>query len=136
MTQVLATSALALMVATPLPPWIEWHAAPKQRPKEITTVLLQYRIKADALAPSRFVLTDEQDQVSPHITVKNDLPEADRSRLEKMLNVLEVRNVNGVEFQCQGYFEGPRDNVLVVTTVPKITKKGSMRLKEFIKVKR
>jgi len=132
MTHLLATSALALIVATPLPPWIEWHAAPKQRPKEITTVL----VKFDTFAASRFVATDDQDQVSPYITVKIDLPEADRNRLEKMLNVLETRNANGVEFQCQGYFEGPRDNVLVITTVPKITKKGSIRLKEFIKVKK
>lgn len=94
-------------------------------------VTLQYRVAGDAIAPSRFVAV-VGDRMTLGLSLVWELPlpkseaqklvqQEEKERFHRLIEMLEAREINGVEFECTGkltYF------VLHATSVPRLTKLG------------
>jgi hypothetical protein len=94
-------------------------------------VTLQYRTAHDALAPSRFVGV-VGDGITMGLSLVWALPSSEsgesnvaqqeeKERLQRLIEMLEAREMNGVEFECTGKLNGFE---LHATSVPRLTKKG------------
>jgi len=94
-------------------------------------VTLQYRVSRDAFAPSKFVGV-VGDGITNGLSLVWELPlpeseaqklvqQEEKERFDSLIEMLEARQINGVEFECTGklsYFE------LRATTVPRLTDVG------------
>jgi len=94
-------------------------------------VTLQYRVAGDALAPSRFVGV-VGDEITLGLSLVFSLPSSEsekknvaqqkeKERFQRLIEMLEARQINGVEFECTGKLN---PFVLHATSVPRLTKKG------------
>ena len=94
-------------------------------------VTLQYRVARDAFAPSRFVGV-VGDGITPGLSLVWELPlpeseeqkaaqQQEKERFHRLLETLEARQLNGVEFECTGRVDR---FVLHATAVPRLTEKG------------
>jgi hypothetical protein len=94
-------------------------------------VTLQYRIAHDAFAPSRFVGV-VGDGITHGLSLVWELPppeseeqkaaqQREKERFHRLLETLEARQLNGVEFECTGKLDR---FVLHAATVPRPTAKG------------
>lgn len=93
-------------------------------------VILQYRMKLDAVFPSSFVLVTE-NAISVPLRIVWDLPDGKRKEkqaFDALIRELEKKEINGVEFECRA--EQLPTGELRVLTVPQLTKKGRERIKE------
>jgi hypothetical protein len=97
---------------------------------------LQYRTARDAVAPSKFVAV-MADGMTPGLSLEWDLPPA-RSETARaaqqqakeqflgLIDSLEARQINGVEFECSGELKG---FAVRVKSVPQLTEKGKAQIK-------
>jgi hypothetical protein len=110
----------------------------KSKAGPIERITLQYRVARDALAPSRFVAMID-DGVSPPLELTWALPmpeeedrrealEKQRTEFHKLIEGLEAKQINGVEFECEGQWI-QRGALLRITTVPEITPAGRQKIK-------
>jgi hypothetical protein len=94
-------------------------------------VTLQYRVAHDAFAPSRFVGV-VGDGITWGLSLVWELPppksesekaaqEEDKKRFRRLLEMLEARQINGVEFECTGKLDR---FALHATSVPHPTERG------------
>lgn len=94
-------------------------------------VTLQYRVARDALAPSKFVGVVDSgitqglllvwELPSPESEENKLAQQEEKERFHRLIELLEVRQINGVEFECTGklnHFE------LRAATVPRLTERG------------
>lgn len=98
-------------------------------------VTLQYRVSRDAFAPSRFVGV-VGDGITAGLSLVWELPPAEgqekkvaqleqNERFHRLIEMLEARQINGVEFECTGKLNG---FVLHATSVPRPTEKGLQQI--------
>ena len=108
----------------------------KADPTEKVTLL--YRVARDAFAPSKFVAVIDGG-VSLPLEVTWDLPKLDakdkreaqekqKAKFEELLKALEVKQINGVEFECRGEWT-KKGFKLRITTVPEPTEAGKKTIK-------
>lgn len=94
-------------------------------------VTLQYRVARDALAPSKFVgVVGDGITLGLSLVWELPLPESDekkvaqqreKERFYRLIEMLEARQINGVEFECTGKLNR---FVLHATSVPRLTGRG------------
>ena len=98
---------------------------------KVRKLTLEYRVAGDAVAPSRFVAV-VGDGITFGLSLVWELPlpkseaekrvqREEKERFHRLIEMLEARQINGVEFECRGkldYF------VLRATTVPRLTDMG------------
>lgn len=110
-----------------------------QAPNPPEKVTLQYRTSRDAFAPSKFVAVLDGG-VTAGLELNWDLPKhADKEQqaaqekakkdFDGLIQNLENRKVNGVEFECQGDWL-KKGLKLRVATVPRLTEAGTKRIKD------
>jgi hypothetical protein len=98
---------------------------------------LQYRIARDAFASSKFVAI-LGDGITPGLTLDWQLPSSDREkekiaqqedkeRFHHLIELLEAKQINGVEFECSGKLNGV---MLQATGYPHLTEKGRRQIEE------
>jgi hypothetical protein len=98
-------------------------------------VTLQYRISRDAFAPSKFVVI-VGGGMSSGVTLVWRLPspesdeekiaqQEDKERFHHLIELLEAKQINGVEFECSGNLRGL---VLQATDVPHLTDRGRRQI--------
>ena len=104
---------------------IEGIAQDKAKEK-IETIKIVYRCQFDAVAPRTFHL--ENRVVIGGLKIKWDIPEKEKKALDELLADFDKRKVNGAEFECKGEWL-KKDVELRVTTTPKLTEKGRLRIK-------
>jgi len=94
-------------------------------------VTLQYRVAGDAFAPSKFVAV-VGDGITFGLSLVWELPppkseaqklaqQDEKERFHRLIDMLEAKQINGVEFECKGklsHFE------LHATSVPRLTDMG------------
>jgi hypothetical protein len=94
-------------------------------------VTLQYRVARDAFAPSKFVGV-VGDGITPGLSLIWELPlpeskaqelvqQEEKERFHRLIEMLEARQINGVEFECTGDLNR---FVLRATAVPRLTEMG------------
>ena len=101
------------------------------RPGPERKVTLEYRVARDAFAPSRFVgvvgdgitmgLSLVWELPSPETDENKVAQQEERERFQRLIEMLEARQINGVEFECTGKLT---PFVLHATSVPRLTEKG------------
>ena|SRR5688572_4872254 len=96
---------------------------------------LQYRTARDAVAPSRFVALIGDGMTTGLILVwelpapgdenQKRVQREQKEAFDRLLEVLEARQINGVEFECTGRLDGIE---LRLTTVPRLSESGLRRM--------
>jgi hypothetical protein len=114
-----ATGLLAVGCAT----------APASKPESELT--LQYRVAGDAISPSRFValvgdgmtfgLTLVWALPAPEGAEQRRVQQEQREEFDRLIRMLEARQINGAEFECTGSLRGFE---LHAATVPRLTEDG------------
>lgn len=110
-----------------------------QAPNPPEKVTLQYRTSRDAVAPAKFVAVVDGG-ITLGLDVAWDLPkhadldkQAAQDKAKKdfdgLLQNLENRQINGVEFDCRGEWV-KKGFKLRVVTVPQVTEAGAKRIKD------
>jgi hypothetical protein len=100
-------------------------------------VTLQYIVASDAFAPSRFVAV-VGDGTSWGLSLVWELPlpkseaqklvqQEEKERFHRLIEMLEARQINGVEFECRGKLN---PFVLHATTVPRLTDMGVRQVED------
>jgi hypothetical protein len=100
-------------------------------------VTLQYLAASDAFAPSRFVAV-VGDGTSWGLSLVWELPlpkseaqklvqQEEKERFHRLIEMLEARQINGVEFECRGKLN---PFVLHATTVPRLTDTGVRQIED------
>ena len=100
-------------------------------------VTLQYRVAGDAFAPSRFVAV-VGDGITFGLSLVWELPlpkseaqklvqQEEKERFHRLIEMLEAKQINGVEFECRGKLN---PFVLHATTVPRLTNMGVRQVED------
>jgi hypothetical protein len=110
-----------------------------QKADPVDRFTLQYRVARDAFASSKFVAVTD-DGISPPLELiwalsipekgdKREALEKQKAQFHKLIEDLEAKQINGVEFECEGRWiqEGVR---LRITTVPEPTKAGQQKIRD------
>jgi hypothetical protein len=102
----------------------------KEKAGRTEKVTLQYRVARDAFAPSRFVAVSDEGMSGP-LDITWNLPKAEdkKKEFDALIERLEDKQINGVEFECEGEWV-MRGAILRVTTVPQLTGEGKKRIAE------
>jgi len=98
-------------------------------------VTLQYRVAGDAFAPSKFVgvvgdgltmgLSLVWELPLPKSEAQKLVQQEEKERFHRLIEMLEARQLNGVEFECTGKLT---HFVLHATAVPHLTDMGARQV--------
>jgi hypothetical protein len=111
----------------------------KEKADPTEKVTLQYRVARDAFAPSRYVAVINGG-ISLALDVQWDLPKLDdkekrdaqekaKKEFDDLIQKLEAKEINGVEFECRGEWL-KKGLKLRITTVPQPTEAGKQTIKD------
>jgi hypothetical protein len=99
-------------------------------------IVLQYLIRDDARASSQFVAILDGGMRAPLILTwelpkprdnkAREAQERQKRQFEKLIETLEQKEINGIEFECRGQWL-QRGVVVKVMSVPQLTKSGKRR---------
>jgi len=100
-------------------------------------IALEYRVRDDAFASSRFVaildgvmslpLTLTWELSKPRDDKGREAQERQKRQFEKLIETLEQKEINGIEFECMGQWL-QRGMALKVMSVPQLRKSGKRNL--------
>jgi hypothetical protein len=100
-----------------------------------SVVTLQYRIARDAYASSKLVaivgggmtsaLSLDWQLPTPKSEEERMAQHRDKERFHHLIEILEAKQINGVELECNGSLRG---FVLQATGVPRLTKRGHAQI--------
>jgi hypothetical protein len=103
----------------------------RQEASPIERITLQYRVARDALAPSKFLAVIDGGMSLP-LELIWDFSKAQakkKAQLDELIQSLEAREINGVEFECRGEWV-QQGSKLRLTTVPELTSAGRKRIQD------
>jgi hypothetical protein len=93
-------------------------------------IILQYRVRGDAgLGGSGFVAVYKHGGDSWRLKIIWDIPEDEKKEIDKFIEELEEKQINGVEFECEGEWIS-KGMELRVKSLPRLTEKGKKRIRE------